>query len=70
MKLTHKRSAVVKIIKPRDGAAVRGARKQAMSERKSMFPDKPLGDPARNFEDTFSGEQVILDAFFPEATKK
>lgn len=31
-----------------------------------MFPDQPLGEPVRKFEDTFSGEQVVLDAFFPK----
>lgn len=31
---------------------------------KRHFPDKPLGKPIKAFEDTFSAETVMLEAFF------
>ncbi|MDB5584823.1 MAG: hypothetical protein JWR80_9999 [Bradyrhizobium sp.] len=31
---------------------------------KRHFPDKPLGKPIRAFEETFSAQTVLLDAFF------
>lgn len=37
-----------------------------MKKRKRMFPDKPLGEPVKRYEDTFSAQSVILEAFFPE----
>lgn len=31
---------------------------------KRHFPDAPLGEPIKSFDDTFSAETVMLDAFF------
>lgn len=36
-------------------------------KRRRIFPDKPLGEPVKRFEDTFSAETVMMEAFFPKA---
>lgn len=37
-----------------------------MSKRKPLPPpEKPLGKPARSFDDTFSAQDLIMDHFFP-----
>jgi hypothetical protein len=35
---------------------------------KRHFPDKPLGDPVKAFDDTFSAETVLLEGFFNQLT--
>lgn len=42
-------------------------REQAAARRKRwrLFPDKPLGKPVRDFDDTFSAQDLLMEHFFP-----
>lgn len=40
-------------------------KRQASKDARRWFPDEELKEPVRKFEDTFSAETVVMDAFFP-----
>jgi hypothetical protein len=46
-------------------------KRQASKERRRMFPDDELKEPVKKFEDTFSAQTVVLEAFgFKKADEK
>jgi hypothetical protein len=32
---------------------------------KRNFPDRPLGEPVKSFDETFSAQTILLEEFFP-----
>ena len=39
-----------------------------MARDERLFPDKPLGEPVKQFSETFSAKTVLMKSFFANLT--